>query len=326
MAYYDTTYTNGVIASREKYLLKDKLLRLCELNAEEAFRMLVESGYGGGASVAASVYEYENLIAVEESNLDAFIREYAPSETEKTYLLSPRDFHNAKALVKATYLSTDADKLLAPVGLVSIDLISSCVANKNFTPITAFNAYLGRACEDATALLEENPSGSKLGEIFDKAMYSYLFSVCKRKKILRDILIAKADMTNILTALRSGEEELAKEKYLPVGSLSTEKLSALFLADCEKAIKAFSDTPYADFVKACFAALSKREPMTQAERILASYDTEYFSARKYELTKNEPFLYYVYRKKTENANVRILFVCLLAGLDEYAVKKRLRAL
>ena len=325
MAYYDTTYTNGVIASREKYLLKDKLLRFCELSAEEAFRMLVESGYGGGASVAASVYEYENLIAVEESNLDAFIREYAPSETDRVYLLSSRDFHNAKALIKADYLSSDEGKMLAPVGLIGIDLISSCVKSKNFTPITTLNAYLGRACEDAMALLEENPSGAKLGEIFDKAMYAYLYTVCKRKKALKDILIAKADMTNILTALRSGEEEVAREKYLPVGSLTAEKLNSLFLDDSEKAIKAFSKTPYASFVKTCFDALTKNEPMTQAERMLASYDTEYFSARKYELTKTEPFLYYVYRRKTENANVRIIFVCLLAGLDEYAVKKRLRA-
>ena len=323
--YYDTTYTNGVIASREKYLLKEKIFRLCELSAEDAFRLLLESGYGGGASVASSVYEYENLIAAEENALDAFIREYAPSEVEKTYLLAPRDFHNAKALIKAAYLKSEADKMLAPEGLLQTELISSCIETGDFAPLSKLNAYLGRACEDATALLEENPSGAKVGEIFEKALYSYLFEIAKKKKVLRNLLIAKADMTNILIALRSGEEEIAKEKYLPIGSLKAEELAKLFLEDTEKAVKAFAKTPYAEFVKICFEAKEKNMPMTQAEKILASYDIEYFAARKYELTKNEPFLYYVYRRKVENANVRIVFVCLLAGLDEVSVKKRLRS-
>jgi len=32
----DLLYTNGVIAAKEKYLLKDKIFRLCEGGAEEA--------------------------------------------------------------------------------------------------------------------------------------------------------------------------------------------------------------------------------------------------------------------------------------------------
>jgi hypothetical protein len=48
-------YTNGVIAAKDKYLLKDKILRFCELSAEEAFRMLLESGFGGGADTTDNV-------------------------------------------------------------------------------------------------------------------------------------------------------------------------------------------------------------------------------------------------------------------------------
>ena len=58
----DVIYTNGVIAYREKFLLKDKLLKLCEGTAEDAFKSLNESGYGNGAE-AASLYDYELLTA-----------------------------------------------------------------------------------------------------------------------------------------------------------------------------------------------------------------------------------------------------------------------
>ena len=59
--------------------------------------------------------------------------------------------------------------------------------------------------------------------------------------------------------------------------------------------------------------------------MLDGYDVQYFAKRKYELSRSEPFLYYVYRRKLENENVRIIFVCLLAGLSEQDVKKRLRS-
>ena len=65
--------------------------------------------------------------------------------------------------------------------------------------------------------------------------------------------------------------------------------------------------------------------MTEAEKFVGGYDVSYFSERKYALEKIEPFLYYVYRRRIENANVRIVFACLFAGLNEHEIKKRLRA-
>ena len=326
MAYYDIMYTCGVIATREKRLLKDKIFRFCELSGEEAFRLLVDSGYGGGASVASNVYEYENLISAEENALDDFIREYAPSRAEKSYLLSPRDFHNAKALVKAKYLGRSAEGMLAPEGLIPVSVLSSAVEAGDFTQIKPENEALAQAMDEATAYLSEGSSGAKLGDIFEKALYKHLKKVSAHKPVLKKLLTAKADMTNILTALRTGDGELAKDKYLPAGKLSENKLSCLFLEDKAKAVKSFKDTPYFAFVEKCFDALEKGEPMTQAEKALESFDVDYFAERKYDLSKTEPFLYYVYRRRNENANVRIVFVCLLAGLKEADVKKRLRTL
>lgn len=318
---YDTTYTNGVIASREKYLLKDKLYRLCELSAEEAFRALLESGFGGGAETASSVHDFEKLVAEEEARLDAFVREYAPSMAEATYLLIPRDFHNAKALVKGMYLGESTEKMLAPSGLVEIAVLERCIRERDFSALN--NPALAKACEDALLLLEADASGAKLGAIFDKALYTYLQKVVKGKRILKKLLAYKADTTNILTAFRAADSADADEKYLPAGTLSLDTLASLF-ADESVAKETFKRTEYADFVANCLEARAKNIPLAQAEKLRDGYDTLYFAKRKYELSKAEPFLYYVYRRKTEIANVRITFVCLLAGLDEQNIKRRLR--
>lgn len=324
MVYYDTTYTNGVIAVREKKLLKDKVFRLCELGAEDGFRMLLDSGFGGGAETVNSVYEYEELIEAEEGDVDAFIREYAPSEAEKAYLLSPKDFHNAKALIKAAHLGRESDGMLAGEGLISVELLADCVKRKDFSAIKSFNAYLGGACEAVSVGLQEGMDGAQVGEIFEKAQYEYLSFVGKKKGVLKALISAKIDMTNILTAFRCENEETATEKYLSGGELTPQILSALFLQEDNKVLSAFKNTPYGSFVRQCLAARAQKRPCTEAERILGGYDRAYFEERKFELSKNEPFLYYVYRRRQENANVRIVFGCLLAGLSEQETKKRIR--
>jgi vacuolar-type H+-ATPase subunit C/Vma6 len=320
----DITYTNGVIAAREKYLLKDKIFKLCEGKVEDAYRLLLESGYGAGAEFS-SAYDYETPIAAEEAAVDDFIREYAPSKAEKAYLLAPRDFHNAKALVKAKYLHVSAEKMLASDGEIPASEISKSLASGNYS---AFSKELCGAISQASALFEEseNVSGADIGRIFEKAQFDYLSRVCARNGVLKKLLTAKADMTNILTAMRSATSDFAEKMYVSGGKLTNKQLAGLFNADSEKADRALEKTPYEEFSKKCLAAKRAGKPQTETEKILDSYEIDFFAERKYELEKNQPFLYYVLRRRAENADVRIVFVCLLSGMNEQEIKKRLRSL
>lgn len=318
----DLTYTNGVIAVREKYLLKDKILKLCETGAEDALRSLLESGFGKGVEIS-SVFDYEKLVSADERSIDEFIREYAPSKAELEYLLSPRDFHNAKALLKAVYLNIDAEKLLAPDGLVPATDLLQCIKENS---LSSLNEQLRQAVKECAELFaEDKASGAEIGIIFEKALFYHLSAVCSKNLLLKKLIAVKADMTNILTALRSDSEDYAKKCFVTGGKLNESKLLKLFEEDKTKALSAFKGTPYYDFVKNCLDSKSAGLPLTQAEKISESYEAEYFNAKKYELKRSQPFLYYIFRRRAENANVRILFVCLLAGMREAEIKRRLRA-
>ena len=94
--------------------------------------------------------------------------------------------------------------------------------------------------------------------------------------------------------------------------------------EAEKAARAFDGTQYADFVKTCFADKTEGKPCAQAELMRDNLETDFLGAHKYELKKSQPFLYYVLRRRAENANLRIIFVCLMAGMDEGDIKSRLR--
>lgn len=319
----DATYTNGVIAVKEKYLLKDKIYKLCEAGADEALRTLTDAGFGKGTEIS-SVYDFEKLVSADEAAIDEFIREYAPSKAEAEYLLAPRDFHNAKALLKAHYLNLETEKLLAPEGLIPVPQISTAIEEGK---LDSLPKALKDAIKEASGLFDENQakaSGADIGNIFEKALFAHLKQVCFKNLLLRKLLSVKADMTNILTALRSPGVEYAENSYVEGGKIKKDELNKLFSDDTERASRALDGTPYADFVKKCFADKAEGRPLTDAEKLYESYEAEYFYARQYELKRNQPFLYYVFRRRAENANVRILFVCLLAGMNEHDIKKRLR--
>lgn len=319
-------YVNGVIAVKEVYLLGDKISKLCDVSAEDAFRTVTEGGFGKGAD-AVSVYEYEKLLDADERDLDSFIREYAPDNARRAFLLSPRDFHNAKAVLKAKYAECDLEKMLAPEGLLSIETISKCIGEEDYKPL---GEELAAACEKAAKLFGEDgtveASGAEVGAIFEKALFARLKASCAKNSMLKKLIAKKADMTDILTALRSKTPEYAANNYVSCGKLKAEQLSDLFLEDAEKAERALDGTGYEKFVEICFEDKKNGLPLTRAELIRDNLEIDFLAEKKYELKRYEPFLYYVLRRRAENANLRILFVCLLAGMGEGEIKKRLRAI
>ena len=308
----DAEFTNGVIAVKEKSLLGDKLLRFCEMTAGDVLRALLEHGFGGGAEP-----EGEALVSAEERLLDDFIREYAPSKAEKEYFLSPRDFHNGEALVKAKILGTDESKLLAPEGCIPVSDISAAIENEKYDTL---GKELGGAVKEA--LSKEGITGAEVGGIFSRALFAHLSEACKHNRLLKKLLQMKADRLNILTAMRAKGEEYAKTLYVKGGKLKEGDLHRVFLGDG----RVLEDTPHREFYALCLSAKEAGAPFTAAERELDSFETAFFLEERYELEGKRPFLYYVLRRRAEIQNVRMILVCLNAGLKEAAIKQRLRAI
>ncbi len=291
---YGTVYTNGVIAVKEGQLLGEKLLRFPDMTEGEVLRALSESGFGTGS---------EDPVLAEERALDAFIREYAPTQADRAYFLAPRDFHNLKALYKAQRLGVDPAPMLAPWGLWEEGELREMLA-QNKPPVP-------RVREDA--------AGAEIGAAFDGAMYAYLFRVCAKRGDLKKLLRMRVDMTNILTACRVQDMGATDELFLAGGTLKKEQFP--LPGEGEKSEHAFDGTPYRAFYNACLAA--GKPPYTGAERILESFEEQSYFGRRFGLDGREPFLYYVFRRRAEIRNVRMILVSLRAGVPPKEIEKRL---
>lgn len=315
----DVSFTDGTIAAKERYLLKDKLLRMCEMSAEDAFRVLKESGFGGGAAQSAG--EYEKLVAADSDDIDRFIREYAPTKAEREYLLSPRDYHNAKAIIKAAYLKRELAPMLAPDGLIAAADMRAAIEGGD---CSAFPEELKNAIKEALDYLsseEEQKEGARIGIIFERALYVHLKRVCAANPTLKKLVATKADLTNIITTVRSHDAKEAKEQWVEGGTLKDKELALLFTEDYKSA---FISSPYREFIDGIKSAKGAKAALTAAENYRDSYDLIYLAKNKYELQGSQSFLYYIFRRRAENANVRIIFACLLNGFKDREIKARLR--
>ena len=321
----DVTYINGVIAVKETALLGGKLIKMCSATAEEAFRTLTESGFGRG-SAARSAFEYEKLLEEDLDEINSFVREYAPSEAEKAYFLAPFDFHNAKALLKSKYTGASPQPMLAPDGLIPCATIARCVENTDYSPLYG---RLKEACENAEKLFsneEKYVSGAEIGVEFSRAEYACLAESCKSNSTLEKFVVRKADMTDILSAFRSKTAEYALNNALFCGKLTKKHIEDLFEDNAQKVLDFYKNSPYLGFVKICLEARENGGKLTRAELERDNAETAELSLRRHELKSKEPFIYYVLRRRAENADLRIIFVCLAAGLGEAEIISHLRGI
>lgn len=312
----DPIYTNGVIAVKESFLLGEKLLRFTEMTAEEILRTLRENGFGNGSEKS----DAESLCRAEEGALDDFIREYAPDKAVAGYLLAYRDFHNAKALCKAQKLDLQPQPLLAPQGLIPVEVIAESIKSGK-------TEVLGKELASAVGhvMSDHNLSGAEVGAIFGVALNNRLLRECRHSPLLRNLLADRTDRTNILTAMRAESAEYAQKLYLPGGRLSVGKLNGLF-SKTDDGARALGGTPYTQFYATCIAAKESKTPFIQAERELESCEAAYFYERRYELEGKQPFLYYIFRRRAEIQNVRIIAVCVAAGMKSGEIRQRLRVI
>ncbi len=313
----DGAYTGGVIAVKETKLLKDRLPRFCAMGAEEAFRALLDAGFGGGD--AESVSDVEKLVSADDRDIDRFILEYAPSEEILSYLLASRDFYNAKAIVKADFLKTDCAPMAAGDGLFSVKALQKKIGADDLGDMPQ---ELAAAVRNAKSALAEGADGASVGAIFARAEAAFFNRTLKRGAC-RKLFALRTDMTNLLTAFRSKSTEEAEKYLLEGGSLSKKQL-ALAFGDAEKIKKAFRGTVYSDFADMLVAAKEEGRPYSEAEKALASCELRYFNEKPFELGDDGVFLRYIFRRRTENANVRIVFTSLAAGLKEGEILRRLR--
>ena len=313
---YDTTFTNGVIKARERSLLGDKILRMAESERDEAFRILLESGFGGETPVDSPA-QAEVLIRAEEAAVNEFIRTYAPDEKMKAFLLAEYDFHNAEGYVKCRYAGADEAKIISEDGLFPAAFVGKAVYSGE---LSGLPAEMKEAIEGAQALFNEGKAnGFEIDCLFKRKLFSYKKRLAKDKH-LKAILCASADAANVSSALRSRDAALAEKMFVEGGKLPKTRIIGL----CELSFESIAAGEYSNEIKLAAKAAAEGLPLTEFEKAADETPLGILEPVRYDMLGAHPFLYYIMRRRAEIRNVRIVTVSLAAGLSDAAIKNKLR--
>ncbi len=337
---YDVAFINGVVRSRERFLWGTRLERLAEGTAAEAFKALKDGGFGANAE--AEDGDFESLIRAEENSVNSFIREYAPSEATERFLLAEYDFHNAEALVKCRLAGADAAKMLAPEGFYKTEDIKKAIDAMGENPpadandgtgktLSAANDGMGTpragkkdkrenplyaAAAQALALPAGQADGFTVDCVFQKALFRYMKRYAKGP--LKAILANKADAANLSALLRSDTFEYAAQMFVEGGKWPESQLKAIFegSADVNGELKRQ--------VLAAREDAQNGRPLTAFEKYADEYPLHALYPTRYDMKGQEPFLSYIFKRREDIANARILAVCLAARLSPKETAARMR--
>lgn len=314
-------FQNARIKSMETKLLgAQQLQRLTEsVSADEFRRVLSESGFGAAAGETSDV---DAMLAAEEKGALDVLKEFNVDGLLDAFVL-PADYHNLKALLKASFTG-DRRPVLGAEGLLSEEKLRAGI-DGDLSSLRPEMAAAVRSVAKAAAEGRLTPHGIDCA--VDKAMFADTERTAKKcGKEAAEYFRFKTDCANISSFFRCRRFGLGvkvfAENFMPGGELAEEFFTAVY----EAADDAFRDrcrsTPYEDAV----AFFAESGSLTAFEVYVDNKLLDIWRSRKDDMFGCAPVVGYYYAKVTEIRAVKLAYAGVGNRTDARLIKERMREL
>ena len=319
-------FANAAVKAREENLFSgDRLSRMLEADAlQDAVKILIEAGYGGG-TVPEDPTDFENILSAEAAITEKFIGGIAPADVGFECFRLQADYHNMKALTKARYTASGEEGALRAGGLIDVDLLKEKLEREN----PDINPYADAAvAEIAKAAADGKPSPRKVDTAFDRAMFRDIAARLSSRSApeeLKEYFRVYADCLNLSSFVRTlgigGNFAFFEDVYMEGGSIPKEDFEKAFQEGVSSVTVLVKRTPLAPYADALAAG-----DVTGFEVARDNYLIGIFRKNKSEMFSVAPVMGYYLAKQNEIRVLRIALVCIKNGVDKQEIKKKLREL
>ncbi len=307
----------------KKLLNKERLARMAEASAQEALRLLLDSGYG--TMPEATIEDSEEVIASALLQTYTLIREVTPNPLLTDIFLMKADIHNLKLLLKLRLTGSTEEPAFMSGGIYDTEKLSHMVASSDYS---ALPDLLRLAMESLELSFVSHINPVKISVQLDNAYMEYALN--NGNDFVVEYFKAQADFNNVLGTLRlramnQGADKL-KEVYIPGGDITFQTLSCAMEIPIEAFAKAVATGPASRSIQQGLDAMLRTGRISSLERERDNYLITLAGRNKGEIDTIAPIIGFLLAREQEAKCIRLILTAKRNDLPDSIISERLREL
>lgn len=319
--------TSLIRASENTLLSEAELTRAAEADSfKEAMTVLNEHGYGEGKT-PEKPRDFVKILNEEEEKAYNLVFSSVPEKSELAFFRCSKDYHNAKAALKAEFLGIDPESYMTEGGNFQPAAMAAMIRERNFM---AFSTEMKEAVNQAVELFGKGRDPQEIDIILDKACYKEMLveAEATENEFLIGYVKLLIDIINVTTFVRLrkiGKPWTFFQKvFLEGGNISEN----LFVTGYEENYQQLSDrfAPYgfSEIIEKGAADVDSTGMYSLLEKLCDNKRIEYIRDAKFVSFGLEPAAAFLVAKESENKNLRMILTGKIAGTSKEVILERLR--
>lgn len=312
-------YAVAKIKVKENHLLTNSNLE--QLASEDSIERIVsvlrEKGYD--FDMIERYEDYEIVLEKTQESLYKLIKEILEEDDIVKIFLSKNDYYNVKLALKSQIQGKEYTNKLLNSGTILKENILEILENKEYERL---DKSMKQAIEEVINLYEKTKEPFIIDAILDKACFSNMKKLAQQlnNEFIITYIEKLIDITNIKTFFRI--RKIYKDKYI---------LEVSYIEGGKISLNTFIENLEEDEQNLKYRFIGFSDTIEQAiynynnlDKFCDNYVMNYMKNAKLKSLTIEPILAYIYAKKTEFKNIRIIFTGKLNHISTEKIKERLR--
>ena len=315
-----------MLRAREPKLLNNERAErmLDAASFEDAAKILTDCGYPDMSQMTAS--EVEQALAEHRSEIFEELGRLSPDRELVDVFKLKYDYHNAKAIIKAEAMGSDAKRLLSDAGRVSGAELLELYHAEHYSQLPP---TFGKAVAEARSVLARTANPQLSDFVLDKAYFEELKAAAEKlsNAFLRGYAAVLSDSANLKSAVRTlrmgKNQDFLAEVLVDGGEIEPRRIIAA--ADKEGLAALYAHTVLEKAAQLGAEALSGGS-MTDFERACDNAVNTALRAAKLVSYGPEAVVAYLAAVEGEIQAARMILTGRLAGVKPQVIRERLRDL
>ena len=324
----DYSYASGLIRAKEpKLFTSSQYARMLDAaTAEEAYKVLTDSGYGLSGNTPG-VFAFEQLLADEMKKCFMLLAEITP-EAEVIKVFQRRyDYFNIKVLLKAELSGQQIPPILIGTGTIDSDSLTRMSRERDYSELTDLMAEAVERVYDVFARMQD-PQAVDL--ILDIASYRQFAADIRNieSPFLWDLADYIIDITNIRMFIRARSLDktwdFIGKMLLDGGMIAREVYQQNSAKPTDSFVEDIRKSRYGDSVRKGLEMVEMGRNSSGLEKALDDLLMSYIRSARLVTIGVEPLIAWLFAKETEIRNVRMIMTGKINNLPMDMIRERLR--